>query len=65
LANDFIATIAVNSSAIMNDHQTRQTVDYFIMLGRWKTFHRKRKNIDELKTVLQSMWYQLLQDSIN
>ena len=35
------------------------------MLERYKTFHIKPKNIDELKISLQLMWNQLPQDSIN
>ena len=43
-------------------------LDYHVwgaMLERYKTFHPKPKNIDELKKVLQLIWNQLPQDSIN
>lgn len=43
-------------------------LDYHIwgaMLERYKTVHPKPTNIDELKQVLQSIWDQLPQDSIN
>ena len=35
------------------------------MLEQYKTFNPKPKNIDELKKVLQLIWDQLPQDSIN
>ena len=43
-------------------------LDYHVwgaMLERYRTFHPKPKNIDELKKVLQLMWDQLPQGSIN
>jgi len=36
-----------------------------VMLEQCKTFHPKPKNTDGLKKILQLMWDQLLQDSIN
>jgi len=35
------------------------------MLERYKSFQPKQENIDELKKVLQLIWDQLPQDSIN
>jgi len=35
------------------------------MLERYKSFQPKLENIDELKKVLQLIWDQLPQDSIN
>ena len=35
------------------------------MLEHYKTFHPKPKNTDGLKNVLQLIWVQLPQDSIN
>jgi hypothetical protein len=43
-------------------------LDYHVwgaMLERYKTFHPKPKNVDELKKVLLLIWDQLSQDSIN
>src|SRR6218665_575543 len=43
-------------------------LDYHVwgdMLERYKTFHPKPKNIEELKNVLQVIWDQLPQVSIN
>jgi len=36
-----------------------------VMLEHQKTFHPQQKNTDGLKKVLQLIWNQLLQDSIN
>jgi len=36
-----------------------------VMLERYKSFQPKPDNIDELKKVLQLIWDQLPQDSIN
>jgi len=43
-------------------------LDYHVwgaMLERYKSFQPKPENIDELKKVLQLIWDQLPQDSIN
>jgi len=43
-------------------------LDYHVcgaMLERYKSFQHKPENIDELKKVLQLIWDQLPQDSIN
>jgi len=44
------------------------SLDYHVrgaMLERYKSFQPKPENIDELKKVLQLIWDQLPQDSIN
>ena len=64
---------AVNSLLKMNGLRTRLTsplwsLDYYVwgaMLECYKSFQPKPKNIDELKKVLQLIWDQLPQDSIN
>ena len=71
LAQGFIATNC--SEFIGNDEWPPSSpdlnpLDYHVwvaMLERYKTFHPKPKNIDELKKVLQLIWNQLPQDSIN
>jgi len=65
LAQDWIAT-EVNSLVKMNGLRTRLTYHVWeAMLERYKSFQRKPENIDELKNVLQLIWDQLPQDSIN
>src|SRR5688572_9276155 len=71
LAQGFIATIC--SEFIGKDKWPPNSPDlnplhYLVcgaMLERYKTFHLKPKNTDELKTVLHLTWDQLPQDSIN
>ena len=62
----------MNLLAKVNDHQTWQMLTLLTItsgelytLERYKTFHPKPKNIDGLKKVLQLIWDQLLQNSIN
>ena len=71
LAQDFIAT---NCSEFIGKDEwppnspDLNPLDYHVwgaMLERYKTFHPKPKNIDELKNVLQVIWDQLPQVSIN
>jgi len=63
-----IPPTAVNLLTKVNDHQKINTLDYHVwgvMLEHYKTFHHQRKNTDGLKKVLQLIWNQLPQDSVD
>src|SRR6218665_3528032 len=67
LAQDFIA---LNFSEFIDKDEwpPHSPVDYHVwgaMLERYKTFNPKPKNIEDLKNVLQVIWDQLPQVSIN
>jgi len=71
LAQDWIAT---NCSEFISKDEwppkslDHNPLDYHVwgaMLERYKSFQPKPENIDELKIVLQLIWDQLPQDSIN
>ena len=70
LAQDWIATNC--SEFIGKDEWPPNSPDlnhldyhvWGVMLERYKSFQTKPENIDELKKVLQLIWYQLPQDSI-
>src|SRR6218665_1954263 len=71
LAQDFLAT---NCSELIDKDEwppnspDLNTLGYHgwrAMLGGYKTFHPKSNNIEELKNVLQVIWDQLPQVSIN
>ena len=67
LAQDFIA---INCSEFTDKDEwpPNSPVDYHVwgaMLERYKIFNPKTKNIEDLKNVLQVIWDQLPQVSIN
>jgi transposase len=71
LAQDWIATNCtefIGKDEWPPNSPDLNPLDYHVwgaMLEGYKTFHPKPKNIDELKKVLQLIWDQLPQDSIN
>src|SRR6218665_1306962 len=67
LAQDFIAT---NCGEFIDKDEwpPNSPVDYHVLgatLERYKTFNPKQRNIEDLKNVLQVIWDQLPQVSIN
>jgi len=71
VAQDWIATDCsefIGKGEWLPNSPDLNSLDYHVrgaMLERYKSFQPKPENIDELKKVLQLIWDQLPQDSIN